>query len=405
MCTISRSTPVSLRLPLPLCFTVFHCSRFWIAAYIFLVGVLYSELFVGVIITLYSDVAAISSAHVFSVLEPVFRDFSSEERDLLIEDMLELSHRTASYNVLFSELLSTEKAVHDHALIASVSFADELMNQRSLEQPAGVHKEHSSGLELLNSEFTSVAAKLFQAIADKLVADTASRGRCEKGWLQYNASNTDLGAQFDIEMINSQIRVLTQRLRGLSDHSDNDEANLLYEFEKILHQWVTQLIHSLCEQSCHAFCFPDGTNQEPNFEHAAAVHSSALRMLDRLPEMNDVSKSAAVLCRKLTSDLGELFLERSSTSLEKCVNAVRAGLELHVDQPLLVAAECWCNQLAAMGQAVRHNDSAPPQKALVSEIAGWFQGSPTSKQVVQTSGVIMEVIASHGLANRTASAS
>ena len=182
---------------------VFRCSRLWITAYIFLVGVLYSELFVGVIITLYSDVAGISSAHVFSVLEPVFRDFSSEDRDLFIEDTLELSHRTTSYTVLFSELLSTEKAVHDHALIANVSFADEMINRRSLEQPAGVHKEHSSGLELLNSEFTSVAAKLFQAIADKLVADTASRGRHEKGWLQYNAGNTDLGAQFDIEMINS----------------------------------------------------------------------------------------------------------------------------------------------------------------------------------------------------------
>ena len=37
-----------------------------------------SELFVGVIITLYKDVEAIKSPRVFSMLEPIFRDFSPQ---------------------------------------------------------------------------------------------------------------------------------------------------------------------------------------------------------------------------------------------------------------------------------------------------------------------------------------
>ena len=69
-----------------------EAARFWFIGYIFIVGMLYSELFVGVIISLYADVSAISSPRVFNVLEEIFRDFSTDERDVLIDDMLEINH-------------------------------------------------------------------------------------------------------------------------------------------------------------------------------------------------------------------------------------------------------------------------------------------------------------------------
>merc|ERR1712196_157069 len=70
-----------------------------------------SELFVGVIIALYKDVEAIKSPRVFSVLEPIFRDFSPQERDLLIRDMLELNHKTYSYNEIFQEIVNDDSPI------------------------------------------------------------------------------------------------------------------------------------------------------------------------------------------------------------------------------------------------------------------------------------------------------
>ena len=135
-----------------------EAARFWFMFYTLIVTMLYSELFVGVVISLYQDVLAVPSQRVFSILGDIFRDFSTQERNLLIADMLNLNQKVRIYNTLFSQ---KSKEVCKFKYIEftnpSVTKADSEMNQQTnLSRSRGVEGKMTKP----HAEFTEAVAKL-----------------------------------------------------------------------------------------------------------------------------------------------------------------------------------------------------------------------------------------------------
>eukprot|EP00656_Telonema_subtile_P052056 TRINITY_DN7148_c0_g2_i1.p1 TRINITY_DN7148_c0_g2~~TRINITY_DN7148_c0_g2_i1.p1 ORF type:complete len:576 (-),score=141.01 TRINITY_DN7148_c0_g2_i1:230-1957(-) len=337
-----------------------EASRFWFCSYIFLVGMLGGELFVGVIISLYNDVEQISSPRVFAVLEPVFREFSPEERDTLIQDMLELNAKTRCYNELFAQLIR-EDAEHpadeDHAVMVSGPDIDAEMLNGS-----------SPNMEWQNVQFLS------EDDVDRLLQATQQFFASAEGLQVAKATNYDIITieqsptpfarvpSYTEQVLAPQISLLTQRLMSVGrvgglERSQTDIS--LQEYEEVVQAWLQELLWFFCKQAMHRFSFVESIPEDmERFECSFQLEAEVLEALPSLSHLGPVLEILGNACGDwmLNNEhtllaIDELEdLQARKEQLSAYVETLLSALELGSQGKLIAEANAFYHRLEMMGE-------------------------------------------------------